>query len=71
MMRSYVNLREDEREALIKLAELERRYPADQAALIIRRELERLGLLPVLQVPTGTAGEIASGGAYDSNLQTK
>jgi len=36
-----------ERSALTELAERERRDPRAQAALIIRRELERAGLLPV------------------------
>lgn len=57
MMRFTVNLWPEEREAIIKLAESERRYPGDQAALIIRRELERLGLLPALQAERLT-GEV-------------
>jgi len=44
-----VHLREDERAALLKLAQVERRDLAPQAALIIRRELERAGLLPADQ----------------------
>jgi len=35
-----------EREALITLADRELRDPRQQAAVIIRRELERRGLLP-------------------------
>ena len=51
-----VTLREDEREALGRLADAERRDPRDQAALIIRQELERRGLLA--EVPQqATQGE--------------
>lgn len=46
MLRITVPLQIDERDALISLAQRERRDPRDQAALIIRRELERAGLLP-------------------------
>lgn len=45
MTRIMVTLRQDEREALRVLAERERRDPRDQAALLIRGELERRGLL--------------------------
>ena len=44
-----VYLRDDERQALLKLAQAERRDLAPQAALLIRRELERAGLLPIEQ----------------------
>jgi len=44
-MRITIHLRQDEHEALWCVAERERRDPRDQAALIIRRELERAGLL--------------------------
>jgi len=40
-----VSLQQDEREALITLASQERRDPRAQAALILRHELERRGLL--------------------------
>ena len=40
-----VTLRPDEKSALVVLAQQERRDPRDQAALIIRQELERRGLL--------------------------
>lgn len=43
--RIYVPLDAHERQALVHLSELERRDPRQQAALLIRRELERLGLL--------------------------
>ena len=45
MIRFTVNLLQDERQALILLAQEERRDPRDQAALIIRQDLERRGLL--------------------------
>ena len=41
-----ISLDGDERVALVRLAERERRDPRAQAALMIRRELERQGLLP-------------------------
>ncbi len=41
-----VPLDELELAALIRVAESDRRHPREQAALIIRRELERAGLLP-------------------------
>lgn len=44
--RITVTLTADEREALRALAFQERRDTRQQAALIIRRELERRGLLP-------------------------
>lgn len=51
-----VHLREDERQALLKLAQAERRDLAPQAAVIIRRELERTGLLaPTEQSTSATA----------------
>lgn len=46
MARIMITLQQNEREALIELAQRERRDPRDQAALIIRRELERADLLP-------------------------
>jgi len=47
MARLMVTLDVRECDALWKLAYQERRDPREQAALIIRRELERAGLLPV------------------------
>lgn len=46
LTRIYVPLEESERQALIKLSLAEKRDPRKQAALFVRRELERLGLLP-------------------------
>jgi hypothetical protein len=45
MERFTVRLRTEERDAIWRLAQQERRDPRDQAALIIRQELERRGLL--------------------------
>ena len=45
MKRTTVMLRTEEHEALLTLAERERRDPRSQAAVLIRRELERCGLL--------------------------
>ncbi len=45
MARVIVYLRDQERSALHTLAQREYRTPRDQAALIIRKELERLGML--------------------------
>lgn len=47
MVKINVSLKPVERDALVQLAERERRDPRDQAALIVVRELERRGLLPV------------------------
>ncbi len=51
MARVTVTLLIVERDALVKLSERECRDPRAQAALIIRRELERLGLLPADPAP--------------------
>lgn len=48
MMRITITLQPDEREALQLLAEQERRDPRAQAALLIRKGLEHLGLLEPL-----------------------
>jgi hypothetical protein len=45
VQRVIISLRPEEKEALLLLAESEYRDPRDQAALILRRELERLGLV--------------------------
>jgi hypothetical protein len=45
MARVTVTLKSSERDALVELAERERRDPRSQAAVIIARELERAGLL--------------------------
>ena len=46
MRRMTITLHQDEHEALITLAERKRREPRQHAAMIIRHELERFGLLP-------------------------
>ncbi len=45
MTRVVINLREQERSALQALAQREYRTPKDLAAVIIRKELERQGVL--------------------------
>ena len=47
MAKIIVYLGEQERNALHQLAQLEMRVPRAQAALIIRQELARLGMLSV------------------------
>ena len=51
MAKIIVYLGEQERDALQQLAQREMRIPRAQAALIIRRELTQLGMLPE---PTNT-----------------
>ena len=46
MARVTITLQNSEREALVLLAQGERRDPRAQAALLIHRELEHIGLLP-------------------------
>ena len=55
MARISVSLDPQEREALINLAQRERRDPRDQAALIVRDGLQRAGLLPTDQPQPMTA----------------
>ena len=50
--RITVSLMRSEKSALMQLAERERRDPRAQAAILIRRELERLGLIQRLEVVT-------------------
>lgn len=45
MPRLMIRLEEDERAAIWTMAKRERRDPREQTALIVRRELEREGLL--------------------------
>ncbi|MBI5351714.1 MAG: hypothetical protein HZB50_03655 [Chloroflexi bacterium] len=56
MAKLIVYLGEQERDALHQLAQRELRIPRAQAALIIRRELTRLGMLPE-RVSTKTTGK--------------
>jgi hypothetical protein len=46
MARITIRLETFERDALFQLADHEKRDPRQQAALLIRHELERLGMLP-------------------------
>lgn len=45
MIRISIDLEEDEREALIEVAGNEKRHPRQQAAMLIRRQLEMMGVL--------------------------
>lgn len=56
MARVTITLEQDERSALVALANQERRDPRQQAALILRRELERLGLLSGVEQQHGDLG---------------
>jgi hypothetical protein len=53
MAKVVVYLRDQELNALIRLADQEYRAPKAQAALMLRTELERLGLLSTSQPTTG------------------
>lgn len=55
MARVILYLKETERDALFNLAESQYRDPRAQAALIIRGELERLGLLAREPLPANGA----------------
>ncbi len=56
MARITIRLENTERDALIELSQRERRDPRDQAALIVRRELEREGLLQPVNVTAQAQG---------------
>lgn len=49
MAKVIIYLREHEFSALNELAQREYRAPKAQAALIIRKELEKLGMIPTVQ----------------------
>jgi hypothetical protein len=51
LTRLFISLPDDEAEALVRIAYAELRDPRAQAALIIRAELERRGLLRPTQDP--------------------
>ena len=59
MAKLTLDLKAPEKRALFQLAQSEYRKPGEQAALIIRRELERCGALPSepvqAQQPAGSA----------------
>jgi hypothetical protein len=54
MAKIMIDLELPEREALITLAQRERRDPRDQAALFVRDGLQRAGLLPTDTTPPTT-----------------
>lgn len=54
MARITLTISEDERQALLKLSQQERRNPRDQGALLLRQALEEVGALP--QAVIGAAG---------------
>lgn len=63
-MRVTIYLEQEEREALTHLAQRERRDPRDQAALMIREDLQRRGLLPV---ETAILQSDRAGGTHGAN----
>ena len=64
MAKIIVYLGDQERNALLQLAQRELRLPRAQAALIIRQELVRQGMLPMKAHITETASSLeASTGA--------
>lgn len=60
MTRITVNLTMQEREALIALAGKELRHPRAQAALIIRKELQRQGLIEVTKLMATQGSEVST-----------
>lgn len=60
MTRITVNLTMQEREALIALAGKELRHPRTQAALIIRMELQRQGLIEVTKLRVTKGSEVST-----------
>ena len=60
MTRITVNLTMQEREALIALAGKELRHPRAQAALIIRMELQRQGLIEVTKLLAAKDSEVST-----------
>ena len=58
MAKIIVYLRDQENDALHRLAQKEYRQPKAQAALIIRRELERQGMLETTSNTPGIRKEI-------------
>lgn len=61
MARLMIDLELPEREALINLAQRERRDPRDQAALFVRDGLQRAGLLPTDAPQAETPKPVISG----------
>ena len=58
MAKIIVYLGDQERNALLQLAQRELRLPRAQAALIIRQELVRQGMLPIQAHITETASSL-------------
>lgn len=57
MPKIFAPLDADEAKALVKLSLRERRDPRQQAAFLIRQQLERLGLLP--STPAAPKSEVS------------
>lgn len=57
MAKVIIHLNDNEFNALIALAQREYRAPKLQASLIIRRELEKLGMVPVAAEPVKGKGQ--------------
>ncbi|MBN1218521.1 MAG: hypothetical protein JXM69_06325 [Anaerolineae bacterium] len=55
----FVPMTDKESLALVKLAEQEKRDPRDQAAYLIRQQLENLGLLPPATIKKSGGGTTA------------
>lgn len=62
MTRITISLDDREKAGLLLLAEKEFRDPRLQAALIIRRELERYGLVEVVTLPASPVAVVTVGG---------
>ena len=60
MAKIIIYLGEQERNALQQLAQREMRAPRAQAALIIRQELVRLGMLPIPNTTQETGSTLES-----------
>lgn len=57
MNRIVISLGKKERNALLKLAQTELRSPRDQARYVLRKEMERLGLLETDALEGGISDE--------------
>ena len=64
MAKVIVYLREPEMQALNRLAQKEYRAPKAQAALMLRTELERLGMLENIPPITNTGSEAHHGNPH-------
>ena len=65
MNRITLTLNDEERTALIILAEKEFRDPRAQAALIIHKELERQGLIVITNPPAADKVELSQNGVRE------